>query len=1065
MLDCIYCGENTQNKDVVCNSCKNKLNAKKYLKSVLIYFKPDEVFSKRNLGLYLERSLNVDIVLLTLNDYGLVKRRGGHGYRLATKDVIDEFLSQEDLTLIKSKKTKKPSENKPKKVLENKKESLSKQTTVELKKCKICDTTLPENSKTDICRKCSKKTHAIKVLEEIIPITGVGIPFKKEDLNNLYKNNPIKANDTIWTLQDFNLVNNIDTNVFELVSESKINEFFKENNSSNVVSDLLSKTSDNALQKTCFKCNKTLSISEFRKISEDKYSDYCKDCDKKIKTAQYVIEFINNVGFDEFKISDINIENAQGKIFNLQDNDLITFNGQSYKLVEEDFIYSYINQNIDENSQFDNILNAFKDDITMIQAAKSVGVSNTEVTKYYIEGKNGNPKYVYFYNEINKIKRSKDEKKPCPKCKMSNGYAINGKCKNCGYVNISILNLNEKMDFVLSHIKKNNSVKAAKELDIPYENIKNWNNLGKSGISPYDKFYNGIINIKNESKDNALKRRKIDIIEERLNENLRQIQSSELTLDKNSLKLKNIDFSNKNIKSEYDKLILEINIMKNDLIFQKNEIRSIKENLSKYSLEELDDVKTFEIKNTKIITPEVNKLLKINDEYIKKITEEHNNKVQKLEGKIKNIKENIKVIDNYLSQLDEINFVESFKSKRIELIKELKYYKSELNSKINYLNNGEDVKIDFTDFSFKVHDLISNNERLILKQMQLVTDNLDINKDLNQICNDLEVSCNDVRLWYSLGKSGNNDYEEFYTKIFNFNQLHDKIKYQSTNENLINECGDLINEINIHIEEIDDDISKLNKIYFIKSLKSEKYKLIGKLNGYRLKLNSYINDIKCDISRLKDSEENFDFKIPEIDFADYSAEVNNLISKNQELTSEQMKMIIDNLDETKELRTIYKEVNVSYNDIKLWMDLGKEGNENYVEFYEEITKFKKIRENILRENVKSGMFKRQHVNQNTTYSNNKKSSGLLNNLVNKFFEDSPKSTNKESNQNSPSEKLSKESQKDLVLKYYAQTKDFNQAAKLANIQLFLVKFWYNRGKNGDEEYIDFYNQINKIKEP
>lgn len=1066
MVDCKYCGENTQNKNAICNSCKNKLNAKKYLKTVLKHFKPEEILTKRKLGIYLDKSLNVDIVLLTLNDYGMVVRRGGHGYKLANKKEIDEFLSQEDLTLIKSKKTKKSSKTKPKNVLKNKNDSLSKQKSSELKKCKICGTTLPENSKSDMCRKCSKKTHAIKVLEEIIPITGVGIPFKKEDLNNLYKNNPIKANDTIWTLQDFNLVNNIDTNVFELVSESKINEFFKENHSSNVVSDLLSKTSENALQKTCLKCNKTLPISEFRKISEDKYSDYCKNCDKKIKTAQYVIEFINTVGFDEFKISDINIENAQGKIFNLQDNDLITFNGQSYKLAEEDFIYSYINQNIDENSQFDNILNAFKDDITMIQAAKSVGVSNTEVTKYYIEGKNGNPKYVYFYNEINKIKKSKDEKKPCPKCKKSNGYEINGKCKNCGYVNISILNLNEKMDFVLAHIKKNNSVKAAKELNIPYENVKNWNNLGKSGISPYDKFYNGIINIKNESKDNALKRRKIVPIEERLNENLRQIQSCELTLDKNTLKLKNIDLSNKNIKSEYDEVILEINIMKNDLIFQKNEIRSIKENLSKYSLEELENVKIFEIKNAKIITPKVNKLLKINDEYIKKITEEHNNKVQKLEGKIKNIKENIEVIDNYLSQLDEINFAESLKSKSIGLIKELKDYKSELNSKINYLNNGEDVKIDFTDFSFKFHDLISNNEKLILKQMQLVMDNLDMNKDLNQICNDLNVSCNDVRFWYSLGKSGNNDYEEFYTKIFNFNQLHEKIKYQSTNENLINECEDLIKEINIHIEEIDNNISKLNKIYFIKSLKSEKYKLIGKLNGYRLKLNSYLNDIKYDMSRLKDFEENFDFKVPEIDFADYSTEVNDLISKNQELASEQMKLIIDNLDETKELREIYKEVNVSYNDIKLWMDLGKEGNENYVNFYEKISEFKKIREKILREKVQNSMFKRQHENQNTTQSNkNKKSSGLLNKLVNKFSEDSPKSTNKESNQNFHSEKLSKESQKDLVLKYYAETKDFNQAANLANVQLFLVKFWYNRGKNGDEQYIDFYNKINKIKEP
>ena len=64
------------------------------------------------------------------------------------------------------------------------------------------------------------------------------------------------------------------------------------------------------------------------------------------------------------------------------------------------------------------------------------------------------------------------------------------------------------------------------------------------------------------------------------------------------------------------------------------------------------------------------------------------------------------------------------------------------------------------------------------------------------------------------------------------------------------------------------------------------------------------------MSRLKDFEENFDFKVPEIDFADYSTEVNDLISKNQELAFEQIKIIIDNLVETKEIITIYEEVNV-----------------------------------------------------------------------------------------------------------------------------------------------------------
>ena len=735
MLDCIYCGKNTQNRDVVCNSCKNKLNAKKYLKSVLIHFKPGEVFSKRNLGLYLERSLNVDIVLLTLNDYGMVVRRGGHGYKLATKKAIDEFLSQEDLTLIKSKKAKKSAIRKSQKTGASNYSNIKKESTdnenVKLKKCKICGSDLPKNSKNDVCRRCSKKSHAINVLEEIIPITGVGIEFKKDDLNNLYKNNPIKANDTIWTLQDFNLVKSIDNNTFELVSEVKLNQFFEENNSSNTVSDLLSKTPSNSLQKTCLKCNKALPISEFRKISENEYSDYCKSCDKKIRTVNYAIEFIDSVGFNEFKINDINIDNAQGKIFNLQDNDLITFDGQFYQLVDEDIIYSYINQNSDDSTQFENILNAFKEDVTMIQAANSVGVSNVDVVKFYIEGKNGNPKYVHFFSEINKIKKDKLEKKACPKCKKKSGYD-DAKCNSCGYVNLSLLPLDKKIDFVLAHIKENNSVKAAKELNIPYENVKNWNKLGKSGISPYDRFYNGIINIKNESKENAIRRKKIEKIESRLNEYLRKIQRTELSLDKNILKLKGMDISNKKIKSEYDEIYSEINIMKNDLIFQKNEIRSIKEDLPKYSPKQLDNVKSFNIKGTSAISLKVDELIKKNDALIQKNLAKIKKSLSKHEKIKLKIVNNINEINNYILELNEVNFVESLKSECKHLLNELQGYESNLDNDLKiiekniselksnqFISSSSIVEVNFIDYSTKVNNLINKNEKCISKQMRM----------------------------------------------------------------------------------------------------------------------------------------------------------------------------------------------------------------------------------------------------------------------------------------------------------------------------------------------------------
>ncbi|MBR0371312.1 MAG: hypothetical protein IJH63_11415 [Methanobrevibacter sp.] len=1192
MVNCKYCGESTSNKNAICNNCKNKLNAKKYLKAVLVNFKPDEVFSKRNLGLYLDKSFNVDIVLLTLNDYGMVVRRGSHGYKLATKKAIDEFLSQEDLTQIKSKKTKKSSRRKSKKKSKLKssnikKDSFNNEPKV-IKKCKICGTDLPPNSKNDICRKCSKKAHALNVLEEIIPITGVGIPFKKEDLDNLYNNNPIKSNDTIWTLQDFNLVKSIDTNTFELVSEGKLDQFFKENNSSNTVSDLLSKTSSKTLQKTCLKCNKALSISEFRKISEDEYSDYCKSCDKKIRTASYAIEFIDCVGFKEFKISDVNIENAQGKIFNLQDNDLISFNGNSYQLVDEEIVYSYINHNTDDNAQFENILEAFKEDVTMIQAAKSVGVSNVEVTKYYIEGKNGNPKYVHFFNEINTIKFNKLEKMPCPKCKSKSGYYKNGKCKKCGYVNISLLSLDKKMDFVLSHIRENNSVKSAKELDIPYDNVKNWNKLGKAGLSPYDKFYKGIINIKEESKENAIKRNKIDPIEERLNGYLRKIQSTELTLDKNIIKLKSIDLDNKKIKSEYDEIYSEINIMKNDLIFQKNEIKSIKDSLMDYSIDELDNIKSFDIKGTRSISLKVNKLLKKNDEYtIKQV----NKYISKLENQIMLIKVNIKVSDSNLLKLEKTSFVDSLKNESIELIDSITEYKSYLNKKNKLIDEKisdlksknisfdlDEIKINFNDYSFMVDVLISKNKNLISKQMEMIITNLDENKELNQIYVDLGISSDDAKSWYDLGKFGNKDYIKFYDKINEYNDKKEKLISEKSKNNLIEELEKELENTNELITDLHINSYNLSKIFVMESLESDILSISDETEDLKLKLNNYKSAIEENLSNMK---ENHGSEIT-IDYIDFSAEIENLISRSKKIISTNEKLISEKLNkntDTKnknedvsqvkhlsnrsnsytrgqkypkkvskrrykaklikeyenkkivisdELEKLNKDItklndfdldkSLNYSKSKLIRELytyktnlinysksidiyllNIKNNDDYSNFYIEEFEFmdysNKINELISQsKESNSNSIKHKNLNDLNKISsfdkkieetNNKNnSSGVLNKLINKFKENSSeessmklneKSSSNESNvdlnkesptenklQNSNNESKN-ESQEELVLKYYKETKDLVKASNLANVPLFLVKFWYNEGKKGKQQYIDFYNQMKKIE--
>ncbi|WP_149731936.1 hypothetical protein [Methanobrevibacter millerae] len=763
-------------------------------------------------------------------DYDLLEVSGPN-YKLASQEVIDKFLLEADFPEVKSKKTKKSS--KPKTVKSKKKStSSSKSKSSKLKKCKVCGTTLPENSKSDLCRKCSKKAHAVKVLEEIIPITGVGIPFNKDDLNNLYENNVIKTNDTIWTLQDFSLVKSIDSNLFELASENQLNQFFKENNSSNVVSDLLSKSSDKALQKTCLKCNKTLPISEFRKTSEDKYSDYCKSCDKKIKTAQYVIEFIEDVGFDEFLISDVNIENVQGKLFNLQDADLVIFNGQYYKLADENTVYSFISQNGDDNSVLDDIVDAFKTHKTMIKAAKSVGVSNIEVTKFYIEGKYGNYKYIKFFRDINEIKKAKLEDAACPKCKKKKGYD-NAKCKNCGHINVSLLSLDEKIDYVLSVIRENHSVKSAKQLDIPYDNIKRWDKLGKAGIAPYNKFSTGIINIKRESKDLPLKRDKIAKIEERLNDNLRQIQRNQVSLDKNILKLKSVDLSNKEIKSQYYNLTSDINNEKYELNSKKNEIKTIKDNLSKYSLDELDKVKEFDIKTTRSITLRVNKLLKKNDKYIEQ-KEEINKNIEKLENELKELKTNMEDVEKLISKLKSESFDDSLKSDYDELIKELNKYISNLNNtkaiieknisklkskKSNFKLN--DVEINLIDYSSKVNDLISKNA---------------IKKEKDKGINGYEV---------------------------------------------------LLIKINDELTDVHRYIYLLNNANFVPFLLLDRDILINKLEFYKSNLNESRKNLENTISKFR-QENKIIIKSINVDFIDYSGDVNELISKNEYMISKKI---------------------------------------------------------------------------------------------------------------------------------------------------------------------------------
>ena len=232
--------------------------------------------------------------------------------------------------------------------------------------------------------------------------------------------------------------------------------------------------------------------------------------------------------------------------------------------------------------------------------------------------------------------------------------------------------------------------------------------------------------------------------------------------------------------------------------------------------------------------------------------------------------------------------------------------------------------------------------------------------------------------------------------------------------------------------------------------------------------------IESKILKIKNSND-LTLNIYEIDFIDYSNKVKDLISKNHELTSKQMNLIINNLDINKDLKIISNNLNVSCNYVKTWYNLGKSGKSEYISFYRKINQYNEDKNNLIEKTTSHGEKKDKQTNSTifsklvNKFNNDKESQSIPKNTTQKSSSEksNEKYQNKATNitQKSSPGKSNKEYQKELVLKYYKETRDLNQAANLANVAIFLVKFWYNSGKKGNQEFIDFYNQINEIKEP
>ena len=155
---------------------------------------------------------------------------------------------------------------------------------------------------------CSKKIYAVKALNQLEEYVVPGVSFNKEDLLKQV-NNSIMFRDYIWTLEEFDLLEKFGgTDFYILKPEEDLIQFKKEfgeesnesktSSSSEVITEPVKKESTKKVEKECEICGKVLPISNFYKssITDDGFTEKCKDCSRKSYAAKALSELKNYIG-------------------------------------------------------------------------------------------------------------------------------------------------------------------------------------------------------------------------------------------------------------------------------------------------------------------------------------------------------------------------------------------------------------------------------------------------------------------------------------------------------------------------------------------------------------------------------------------------------------------------------------------------------------------------------------------------------------------------------------------------------------------------------------------------
>lgn len=190
-----------------------------------------------------------------------------------------------------------------------------------------------------------------------------------------------------------------------------------------------------------------------------------------------------------------------------------------------------------------------------------------------------------------------------------------------------------------------------------------------------------------------------------------------------------------------------------------------------------------------------------------------------------------------------------------------------------------------------------------------------------------------------------------------------------------------------------------------------------------------------------------------------------IMPKNQ-LIARKMNIILDSRKTGKNESESLNISNTSPSELNEWIEKGKNSEPEYLDFYEDYKKFQNVNSSELKNNPNKELIKKyiKLINEGKTnkeafetlniprfkVKNWKKQGQLGNKEYKEFYDTYLKAVNRE-----------EFNKINLFIDLINQGKSNDEAINIIRMPKFKVKQWFNKGKNGDKDYLDFYNAYMK----